>query len=175
MNNNLIWAKTLLSVYRYFQRIAGALDKVILQSGMNCTSVCLQNFFQNNAFAVSNKIIELSQRKVTIINLKILTEDVLSEINQQDAQILIEKFVEGKKAKALAENFDISLRTIFRKIDCALGSFASRMTAKGFSHAKLCKMCEKEAWINSVFERFANKEAEEFQLSNAFLQKAVSM
>ena len=34
MNSDCVWAKTLLSVYRYLERIAGAIDKIIEKTGL---------------------------------------------------------------------------------------------------------------------------------------------
>ena len=43
MKNDELWAKTLLSVYRYLERIAGAIDKIILRSGLNSANmVCIK-------------------------------------------------------------------------------------------------------------------------------------
>lgn len=175
MKNNLLWAKTLLSVYRYLERIAGAIDKLILKSGLGCTNVSGQNYFYNNVFAISQKIIDLSQRKVTLINLKILIEDTLSEIDQSDAQILIERFFDGVKARELCEKHGISMRTAFRKIDGGLNSFSKKLAMKNYGEDRLSHMLKNENWINNVYQRLLNQNEEDVSLSNSFLEKAVNL
>ena len=92
MKNNVVWTKTMLSVYRYLQRVAGAMDRMILERGLHCTNLLGQNYFNNNVYSVTQKLIDLSQRKVTLINLKILVEETLGTIGCENAQILIEKY-----------------------------------------------------------------------------------
>ncbi len=172
---NCLWTKTLLTVYRYLERIAGAIDKIILQSGLNSGFVSGQNYYSNNIFAVSQKIIDLSERKVTLINLKLLIESVLKDINQVDAEILIEKYFDGCKTKDLVDIHGISMRTVFRKLDGAANAFSSCLKMKGYSDAKLSKMLEKEGWIKNVYMRYTEKDEENMLLTNHFLEKAISM
>ncbi len=172
---NCLWTKTLLTVYRYLERIAGAIDKIILQSGLNSGFVSGQNYYSNNVYAISQKIIDLSERKVTLINLKVLIEDVLKDIDENDAQILIEKFFDGVKTKDLVNAHGVSMRTMFRRIDGALKSFSSCLAMKGYSDATLSNMLNNEGWIKNVFMRFSDKNDEDLVLSNIFLEKAVSM
>ena len=174
-NNNIVWAKTVLSVYRYLERISGAIDKIILQSGLSSKDIDGQNYFYNNIYAVSEKIIDLSQRKVTLINLKILIEDTLKEIDKKDAQILIQRFFDGNKVKEICEKSNLSMRTAFRKIDNALKVFSSRLVMKGYNWSELETMLEKEGWILNVYYNFSAKNIEEVELSKVFLARAVSM
>ena len=175
MKNECLWTKTLLTVYRYLERIAGAIDKIVLQSGLNSATLSNPNLYYNNVYSISQKIIDLSERKVTLINLKVLIEDVLSEIDGKEAEILIEKFFDGIKFRDLILRHDVSMRTIFRRYNKAMLSFSSRLAANGYSDSKLQHMVENEGWILNVYQRFANKNEDEVSLSNMFLQKAVSM
>lgn len=175
MKNNIIWAKTLLSVYRYLERISGAIDKIILQNGLGSGKFSYFNYFQNNTASVAQRIIDLSERKVTLINLKVLVEDTLREIGQKDAEILIQRFFDGVKFKDIVESQGISLRTVFRRVDNAVKVFSNKLVVKGFNADKLGSMLEKEGWINCVYERLSEKNVEEFSLSSVFLAKAVSM
>ena len=158
MKNDFVWSKTLLSVYRYLERIAGAIDKIILKSGINSLNICGQNFYHNNTRAITQKIIELSERKVTLINLK----------------ILVEKYLDGVKSKELMERHNISMRTVFRKLDTALKSFASCLIKKGYNNFYLTTMLKNEEWILNVYRTFANGKEDEIVLSKIHLVKAVS-
>lgn len=172
---NLVWAKTLLSVYRYLERIAGAIDKLVLQCGLNSANIVGQNYVINNVYAVTDKMIALSQRKVTLVNVKVLVEDILAKISKGDAQILIEKFLDGEKTKALAEKNGFSLRTVFRKIDGALSSFSKALVRAGYTDQKLQNMLSGENWIKSVFLRFSQKDDVEYVLPNISAERVVSM
>lgn len=175
MKNNLIWTKTLLTVYRYLERICGAIDKIVMKSALNCGNIIGQNYHHNNVLTISQKIIDLSERKVTLINLKILIEEVLSKMDTKDARLLIEKFFDGAKSRELAEGHNLSMRTLFRKLDGAMESFASRLKMLGYNDSKIEKMLENEGWINNVYDNLSKKKEEDFTVSSLFLAKAVSM
>lgn len=174
MNKDLCWVKTILTVYRYLERICGAIDKIIMKSAMGSSNIVGQNYFYNNVFTISQKIIDLSERKVTLINLKLLIENSLSQIDEKDAQLLIEKYVDGLKNKNMADNLNVGLRTIFRRIDSAEMSLKSKLSAKGYNDEKLKCMLKNEAWIINTYNIIASKN-EDVELSNAYLDKAVMM
>lgn len=174
MKNDLIWTKTLLTVYRYLERISGAIDKIIMQSALNSSNIVGQNYFYNNVYSISQKLIDLSERKVTLINLKVLIEETLADIDEKSAKILIEKYFDGIKSKEIAERNSISMRTVFRKITNAENGFCCRLRLKGYNGTKLENMLKYEGWINNVFLRLSEKD-DEFELSNSYLAKAVSM
>ncbi len=174
MKTDFVWAKTLLSVYRYLERITGAIDKIILRSGLNSANICGQNFFQNNILTVTQKIIDLSERKVTLINLKILIDDTLKSIDQESAEFLIEKYFDGAKARELVERHEISIRTVFRKLDAAVKSFAIGLSKKGYPDFRLASMLENEEWILNVYRTLLNGNEEQVVLSKINLARAVS-
>lgn len=175
MKTDYVWAKTVLSVYRYLERIAGAIDKIVEKTGLGSANICGQNYFYNNIFTVAEKMIALGQRKVTLINLKILVEDTLKKINPQDAEILIEKFFDGVKTRELVEIHNMSMRTAFRKIDSAVKSFASALVMSGFDDKKLENMLQDEQWILQVHQKLLTKDEDDISLSGIFLKKAVAM
>ena len=176
MENNLAWTKTILSVYRYLERICGAIDKIILNTGLSSRNVSLTNYFRNDALSVSQKIIDLSQRKVSLINLKLLTEQCLKKIKTDDARLLILCYIDGMKRRELADKFGISMRTIFRRIDAAESSFAKMLHLKGYTDSKLAEDLKNENWIKSVFSKYSKgEEQERIELSSSYINRAVAM
>ena len=174
MNNEILWTKTILSVYRYLERISNAIDKIVKRSAFASGYLSQQNYYYNNVLSVSQKIIDLSQRKITLINLKVLIEDVLKTISKKDAQILIERYIDGDKCKQIAQKYNLSIRTIFRRIESAEIAFAKTLKIKGYCESKLTNFLKDEKWITNVYCRLSQKE-EDFCLSNGFIEKAVSM
>ena len=175
MKNDMTWTKTILTVYRYLERISGAIDKIILQSGLNSSNIVGSNYFSNNTYSVSQRIIDLSERKVTLINLKVLIETSLSEIGQIEAELLIEKYLNGLKSHELAEKFSLSMRTVFRRLINAEKALKNRLQAKGYTDMRLKYMLKDEGWINNIYNQFASKDNQEIILSKVYLAKAVSM
>lgn len=174
MNNEILWAKTILSVYRYLERISNAIDKIVKRSAFASGFLTQQNYYYNNVLSISQKIIDLSQRKITLINLKVLVDEVLKTISKKDAQILIERYIDGEKCKDIAQRHNLSMRTVFRRIESAETSFSKTLKMKGYCESKLNIFLKDEKWITNVFFKFSQKE-EDFCLSNVFIEKAASM
>lgn len=175
MNNQILWTKTILSVYRYLERVCNAIDRICMQSALASGNILGSNFHNNNALAISQKLIDLSQRKVNLINLKVLTDEIFKSLSEKDAKMLILVYCDGQKRKDIAQRCNISLRTVFRRIDSAEQSFAKKLVCKGYNSFSLNKMLQGEAWIKSVYDKYCQKGNEEVSLSNIFLEKAASM
>lgn len=171
----LVWTRTMLTVYRYLERICGAIDKMVMKRALNCADITGNNYFQNNVYSVTQRLIDLSDRKVTLINLKVLIEDTLKGISEKDAKILIAKYVDGRKTKELAELFGVSLRTFFRMLKNAEISFCSRLKVEGWTDLKIGYMLKNESWINNVHNQFCTKCCENVVISASYLAKVASM
>ncbi len=173
MNNNCLWAKTILSVYRYLERIAGAIDKIILKNALGSANVSTSNFYYTNVSTVTQKLIDLSERKITLINLKVLIEETLAEVGEKRANILIERYFDNMKFKDLMLKHGFSMRTVFRHLDSSLIAFSKCLKMKGYDDDKLLKMLNGEEWIKSMYCKFAKQEEEDLTLTNVFIAKAV--
>lgn len=174
MNEDLVWTKTILTVYRYLERISDAIDKIVLESGLNCGKFYHQNYYYNNVLSISQKMIDLSERKVTLINLKLLTEQVLGRLKEKNVSILIARYVDGCKYREICDRCHISLRTIYRRLEVSELEFSRRLIARGYDANSLHKMLANEKWILSVYNHLKEKK-NEFEVSPAFLAKVVSM
>lgn len=174
MNEDLVWSKTILTVYRYLERLSGAIDKIVLRSGLSSGNIYGQNYLYNNVLSISQKIIDLSERKVTLINLKVLTEDIFKKLKREDLKILLERYVEGKKFKDIGEANNISLRTVYRRLEASENAFARFLSVRGYTDDKLLNMLSQEKWILSVHNHIKEK-SEDFSVSASFLARAVSM
>lgn len=175
MKNDLVWAKTILSVYRYLERICDAIDNIVMQSALGSFNIVGQEYSCNNVYSISQKIIDYSQRKITLINLKILIEDILQELSPSDAKVLIERYVEGAKRREMAEKFEVGLRTVYRKIDHAEQAFVKKMRLKGYGAFSIEEFLKNELWIKNAYLNIEDKGEEDFQISGVNLKKAVSM
>ena len=149
MKSNL-WAKTILSVYRYLERISGAIDKMVERQALNSYYYFSGSSIDNGILSVSKRIIELSERKVRLINLKVLTEKALKGCDKILGQILIEKYIEGESSDNIAESLNLSPRTYFRRLTQAEEQFLNSYLAE-------------EKWILDVYKNFSRNNVENFE------------
>ncbi len=159
MNSN-VWAKTILSVYPYLEKLASAIDRIIERRALNSFYVSSTDVYKNNVYDVANNIIELGERKVVLINLKVLTEDILKACDRLQAKLLISKYISRKSTKEICEMFSLSSRSFFRKIIDAEIAFEKELRIKGYNHERLKNFLKDETWIFSVKDEYETSKNE---------------
>ena len=167
-----IWAKTILTSYRYLERIADAIDSMIEKRGLYARVVSGASYSYNNIYNLADKMIELSQRKVKLINLKVLTEGCLEKCGESFAKLLISKYIDKKKNAEIAEFYGLSLRTYFRRLGDAEERFEQVLALNGFDEEKLDKYLSSERWIMEVKNRINLLQGgQEFEVEERYLNK----
>ena len=96
--------------------------------------------------------------KRQLINLKIIIDNVLMEIPESDAKLLIERYFENVKCRVMAEKLNVSMRTLFRKLTSAENNFTKKLVANGYTDARLNSFLKKEKWILNFYDQVANKD-----------------
>ena len=148
------WAKTILSAYRYLERVSDSIDKVIEKKAVNSFYMFGLNFNENTVEKITSKIIELSERKVKLINLKVLTDMALANCEIRHAQVLIEKYFDGDKSREIAERHNLSLRSYFRRIAKAEEEVLNYLISFGYNEEKLSTFLSSEKWIFDIYSRY---------------------
>ncbi len=161
---NHIWAKTLLSSYRFLERIAGAIDKIIEKKALASSSMLGSDILTSNTLTLTDKIIELSERKVKLINMKVLTEQALKNMKEIDAKILIKRYIEKVPVESIYADLGIARRTYFRKIGEAESAFEANCAHMSFPNERLDNYLKSEAWIMEVKRSFEKGELKELQV-----------
>ena len=159
MKNN-VWAKTILSVYKYLDRVAGAIDKLVKQEAVNSFYYNGVSKNRNGTLDVANRIIDMSARKVRLVNIKVLADKALCECDRGSAQILIQKYMDGDGSQEIAERNNLNIRTYFRHLINAEEKFSSILAKEGFDDKKLCNYLAGEKWIMEVYYNLKNAEKE---------------
>lgn len=151
-----VWSKTLLSIYNCLFGLSKEIDKIILSYG-------LKSGFYNgisNTFRDVEKMIELTDRKVTFINLKVLIEKTLCSLDDLSCKILILKYCDRMSNETIIEALNLKKRTYFRKINNAISGFSSELLMKGFCEDKIIMLLKEETWIIDIFNDLYKKEKE---------------
>lgn len=150
--NKLIWTKTLIGAYEHIEKISGAIDKIIMTHALNSAFVNLHNVTINNTLSVSERILKLTERKITLINLKVILNSVFQSIDKIYAKILILKHIDKLKSDEIAKLLKISSRSYFRKQNEAYEKFTKCLERNGHSSEKLFDMLSLETWIIEAYK-----------------------
>jgi len=145
------WSKTILSVYKYLEALSNSIDDLVVKKSIN--SAFYNNGRFDTAYDCADKIMRLTNRKINLINLKVLVEDTLLKMPLKYRQILMLKYVDGAKSSDIAEILHVSMRTFFRVSNSALESFAKIMQMNGFSKEKLEDMFCGENWLKNLYNK----------------------
>ena len=80
INNQKLWSKAILSSYNYLERLCNSIDKLVENMAVNSYFSTNLKYGANSVEDLSKKIINLSNRKIDYINLKVLTEQALKQM-----------------------------------------------------------------------------------------------
>lgn len=145
-----IWSKTLLNSYMCFEKIADAIDKLVLTYGMESYHLQDAQAFEFTA----EQMIELTARKKLLINLKVLCDEVLVKMNPKYARILILKYIDNMKCADIAKLYGVSIRSYFRWITEAINNFSVKLKSLGYTDECLKELCQDEIWIKQLYNKY---------------------
>ena len=160
MNSN-VWAKTILSSYPYLVKLASSIDRVVERKALYSFYVTSANFSSNNIYDLANKLIELSQRKIVLINIKVLTENALKNCSKEEAKLLIAKHIAKKKSNEICDMLKIPNRTYFRKVSQAESHFEKVLSKLGFPPSRLENYLKDESWITETKNKYEHTNNED--------------
>ena len=119
-------------------------------------------------------MIELSERKRKMINLKIAVEDSLVSLNLIDKRILGLVFIDGVKSERVAKLLNMSLRTFFRRKTKALNNFMEEMELSGYNAEYFMKEYSQEKWFISVYNECLHKRSSEDVFSGKLFKRVIN-
>ena len=145
------WIKTLLSSQSTFPEIIKTLDRII---ELQATSLS----FASNIYNLENptlnqieKVIDLSERKTHLLNIFIMTKELTKGLSDLDTDFLEKKYVYNTSVECLAKEFEISPRTVYRRLDRLIDGIYEKLKKKNWSLLFLESQIKNESWLKSRF------------------------
>ncbi len=179
----ILWSKTILTAYKYFERIVAAIDKLVIKEAMGSISSDSLIYSLKSAEAITNKILDYTEKKVALINAKILIEKALFSMRRDQALILVKKYINGKKTNEIIAEMGCARRSYYRKLESATKTFACALKRMGYSEERLDEMLSDQKWLMKIYGQFELEEIEQkssnFEYSkdenSIFLQNIIKM
>ena len=165
------WIKTIFMVYRHLPRIIDSIDKVFSARALNGGIMSGNAVSYNDVYNLTDNLIKLSQKKVALINLKVLAKLIVRNLDRDLVKMLILRFVDGFTAPKLAEHFNISERTVFRRINEALSMASMKAEELGYNKEKLENEFKDEKWLFDLGEVAENDDY--IKIDNDYLKKVI--
>ncbi len=146
------YTKSFLSVYKHLKPLTLYIDKVI--DGKVSNSFYDRGDLQKTA----GTIIDLSQKKLLFVNLKIILNKIFLNINKDSAKMLILKYVDCLPGDKLKEIFALQERTMYRRLKIAVEEFDAELAKAYKEYPKVLIEAINDSWINSLAKNIAEKE-----------------
>ena len=139
--------KTTLSMYSMLYSLVCSIDKLILTKAQSSMFLPICSDIEE----CGENIIELSEKKVALINLKVLIDESLNELKDDQVRILLLRYVDGLKCEACMRVLDLNERTYYRKIDKALNSFKKVFCYKLSQNPKISQDIFGKSITNDIY------------------------
>lgn len=147
-------SKTLFTIYRHLEKLANALDKLIEVKAMNCMSPSSVDIFDYTSLTVADKIIKLSNKKVGLINLKIIANKLLQSIDKKYARLLIARYIDNQKLSDIAKSMFISERTAVRWLQSAFVQCEKFFKTYEYYLVKVEDVFNYQPWIKDIYDKY---------------------
>lgn len=149
-----IFGKTLLHAYRHIEKITDAYDKVVKKIALN--SIYSNISGANNTLTITNKMIDLLDKKEKYLNLKVICEEGIFRLNDEDKKILCLLYFEGVNYKVCSNLLKISTRTFFRKKQTAIANFCFQLEKMGYDLNYFIKNYSDDKILGEYYNLFSN-------------------
>ena len=144
------WIKTLISEQSTIPEIIKTVDKII-EIQASSVSFNTDIFNKNGTISQVEKVIDLTERKNSLINLYVMTKKMLKALSSDDHDFLERRFIYNWSAEELAEYYSISIRTVYRKIDSLIKSIYSECLKFKWTLKFIETQTKDEEWLKEKF------------------------
>ena len=140
----LNYAKTILSSYTQISGVITQIENVIERRAKNSF------YLRCDTVRFAEQLISLGEIRKDLIELKFITEDILSKIKPEDKILISYKYF-GIVPED--DNFDHTSRNYFRKQVKALERFSNKLVSQGYDTEWFQNKYLKIAFISSVYKK----------------------
>lgn len=150
-----LWVKTLLSIQSSLPEIIKSVDKIIEINASSLSFVTDIYNTEKSTYAQVEKVIDLTERKNKLLNLFLISKNLITSVSDDERLFLKRKFIFNWTAEELADEYNVSIRTIFRKTEKLIESILEKLKRKNWSINFINLQVKNEAWILEKFYHFA--------------------
>lgn len=130
--NNALNTKILLTLYKRIPEEIRRNEKKVLK-------IASRSFYGYGAaetMKTYEKIIDMNDEKIRLINLKLLIDKAFNLLVSEDMRVIIMRFIKGLTFQEMADELDVSIRQVFRLYDTAITSFTTQLEYLKFPQEK---------------------------------------
>ena len=145
------WIKTLLSAQKIFPEIIKRVDNIIELQASSVSFASDIYGSENPTMKQFEKVINLTDRKSFLLNLNLISQQLTNNLEKDDKDFLEKRYIHGMSVETLAEDFSISTRTVYRRIDKLVSQIQVNILKKNWSLKFLESQIKNEYWLQQKF------------------------
>ena len=150
-----LWIKTLLSVQSNLPEIIKSVDKIIELNASSLSFITDIYNTEKSTYAQVEKVIDLTERKNKLLNIYLISKNLVGSVSEEDRIFLKRKFVYNWSVDDLAQEYNISVRTVFRRTEKLIEKIYENTNKKNWSLKFIYLQVQDESWLHEKFNKFA--------------------
>ncbi|MBQ8451573.1 MAG: hypothetical protein IJ538_02220 [Clostridia bacterium] len=145
------WIKTFLTTHSIIPNIIKQLDKII---ELQATTISFSSDIFNLHSSITkqfDQVIDLSERKNTLLNIYIMTKQMHKSLSEEEWDFLEKKYVYNWTAEDLATDYEISKRSVFRKVEQLIDKIYKNAIENKWSVRFIESQVKDEEWLREKY------------------------
>lgn len=160
MQNDLkfkFWIKTLISVKGTIPEIIRAVDKMIEIQASKVSFA--SNIYNKNGstFNQVESVIDLSERKNFLLNIYIMSKKMTASLTIDEYEFLEKKYNYNWSAEEIANFYNCSIRTVYRKIDKLIDIICEYCIKQNWSLKFIESQTKNEGWLKEHYLKLVSE------------------
>jgi hypothetical protein len=150
------WIKTLLGSFNVFPEIIKTIDRII---ELQASTVSFASDIYNKEGSTYNqfeKVINLTERKNSLLNIYIMSKELIKTLSEEDMCILEKKYIYDYSVEDISRELEISLRTVYRRLDKVIDEIYFNSIKKNWSLKFIENQIKEEGWLKERFIKSVN-------------------
>lgn len=148
---SFLWARTLLTAYRYVPKVVKSVDSVVEEHALKSSGFNCSGFSRLSTLNQINKIVELTELKQRAIFIRDYVQKTISKLSIVKQNLLSQIFFENKKITQVVMRGEFSPRTHYRRIQESLSEFEENMNKQNYKISDF-ERDFKDNWIIKIQE-----------------------
>lgn len=131
--------------------LVSSIDKIIYLKSVNSS-----NYNFESLVGTENQIkniVNLTQKKINLINLKVLTDETLVDMSEEKSKLIVLRFIDNVECKNAIKVLGLSRRTYFRRLNEALSEFEHIFYTKIIKNNSLYRELKNEEFLEDIFNK----------------------
>lgn len=149
-----LWIKTLLSAQASLPEIIKSIDKIIEINASSLSFITDIYNTEKSTYAQVERVIDLTERKNKLLNLFLISKTLFSSVCEEDQLFLKRKFIFNWTAEDLSVEYNVSIRTVFRRIEKLIENIYEKVKTKNWSTNFINLQVKDESWLQEKFYQF---------------------